>query len=134
MIGFWNAMPTRSFDSFSCTISDRTTKKGAPEVGAAVGQKMTKLGLWAQLATMASFGGVFRIAPPITVTEEELKLGLGMMERAFASTPGTQPLYDVESDTSSVQQQGIGSKDPERAMVYCKVLVHKDSIYRGQIK
>lgn len=32
------------------------------------------------------------------------------------------------------EQQGIGSKDPERAMVYCKVLVHKDSIYRGQIK
>ncbi|KAI7537952.1 PLP-dependent transferase [Hortaea werneckii] len=91
-------------------VSDRTTKKGAPEVGAAVGQKMTELGLWAQLATMASFGGVFRIAPPITVTEEELKLGLGMMEKAFASTPGTQPLYDVEGDTPSAQHQGITSK------------------------
>ena len=32
------------------------------------------------------------------------------------------------------EQQGIGSKDPERAVVYCKVLVHKDSVYRGQIK
>ena len=32
------------------------------------------------------------------------------------------------------EQQGIGSKDPERAMVYCKVLVHKDSIYRRQRK
>ena len=30
------------------------------------------------------------------------------------------------------EQQGIGSKDPERAIVYCKVLVHKDSIYRRQ--
>ncbi|KAK5127650.1 hypothetical protein LTR85_006991 [Meristemomyces frigidus] len=77
-------------------VADRTTKEGAPEVGSAVGQRMTELGLWAQLATMASFGGVFRIAPPITVTEEELELGLGIMEEAFALTPGTMPLYEVD--------------------------------------
>jgi hypothetical protein len=43
---------------------------------------------------MASFGDVFRIAPPITVTEEQLKLALAIIEEALRTTPGTIPLYD----------------------------------------
>ena len=74
-------------------VADRATKAGAPELGDAVAKKMTELGVWAQLATMASFGGVFRIAPPLTTTDEELEFGLDIMEEAFASTPGTMPLY-----------------------------------------
>lgn len=37
-------------------VADRTTKEGNIELGAQIGQKMTEMGLWAQLATMASFG------------------------------------------------------------------------------
>lgn len=74
-------------------VGDRKTKVGAPEVGAAVSNKMMEMGLWAQLATMASFGGVFRIAPPITVTEEQLDLALAIIEEALRTTPGTMPLY-----------------------------------------
>jgi 4-aminobutyrate aminotransferase-like enzyme len=77
-------------------VGDRVAKTGAPQVGAAVSNKMVEMGLWAQLATMASFGGVFRIAPPITVTEEQLDLALEIMEEAFRSTPGTIPLYPQE--------------------------------------
>lgn len=73
-------------------VSNRETKAGAPEVASSLANKMVELGLWAQLATMASFGGVFRIAPPITVTEAELDYGLDIIEKAFASTPGTMPL------------------------------------------
>jgi 4-aminobutyrate aminotransferase-like enzyme len=76
-------------------VGDRATKAGAPEVGAAVAAKMVELGLWAQLATMASFGGVFRVAPPITVTEAQLEEALGIMEEAFRVTAGTMPLYDL---------------------------------------
>jgi 4-aminobutyrate aminotransferase-like enzyme len=76
-------------------VGDRATKVGAPEVGAAVAARMVELGLWAQLATMASFGGVFRVAPPITVTEEQLEEALGIMEEAFRVTAGTMPLYDL---------------------------------------
>jgi len=75
-------------------VGDRKTKVGAPEVGKAVSDKMVELGLWAQLATMASFGGVFRLAPPITVTEEQLDLALAIMEEALRMTPGTMPLYN----------------------------------------
>lgn len=75
-------------------VGDRKTKVGAPEVGKAVSDKMVHMGLWAQLATMASFGGVFRLAPPITVTEEQLDRALAIMEEALRTTPGTMPLYD----------------------------------------
>ena len=54
-------------------VADRETKEGAPKLGDAIAKKMTELGVWAQLATMASFGGVFRIAPPLTTTDEELE-------------------------------------------------------------
>lgn len=77
-------------------VGNRKTKVGAPEVGAAVSNKMMEMGLWAQLATMASFGGVFRIAPPITVTEEQLDLALAIVEEALRTTPGTMPLYSQE--------------------------------------
>ncbi|KNG47098.1 2,2-dialkylglycine decarboxylase [Stemphylium lycopersici] len=82
-------------------VSDRKTKAGAPEVGAAVSRKMEKMGLWAQLATMASFGGVFRIAPPITVTEEQLDLALSIIEEALRTTPGTMPLYTGDGEPVS---------------------------------
>lgn len=76
-------------------VKDRTTKEAAPELGAAVAERMVEMGLWAQLATMASFGGVFRIAPPITITEQELTDGLEIMEKAFKDTPSSMPLYEA---------------------------------------
>ena len=84
-------------------VADRSTKAGAPQVGDAVAGKMIELGVWAQLATIASFGGVFRIAPPLTTTEEELERGLAIMEEAFASTPGTMPLYEATSAAPVVE-------------------------------
>jgi 4-aminobutyrate aminotransferase-like enzyme len=81
-------------------VGNRETKEGAPEVGTAVAEKMMAMGLWAQLSTMKSFGGVFRIAPPITVTEEQLDLALDIMEEALRTTPGSMPLYRHE-DTAA---------------------------------
>lgn len=59
---------------------------------------MVEMGQWAQLATMASFGGVFRIAPPITATEEQLNLALAIIEEAL-KIPGAMPLYE-QKETS----------------------------------
>ena len=53
---------------------------------------MMEMGLWAQLATIASFGGVFRIAPPLTVTEDQIDRALAIIEEALRKTPGTQAL------------------------------------------
>ncbi|KAF2496179.1 dialkylglycine decarboxylase [Lophium mytilinum] len=78
-------------------VVDRATKEPGLELGDRIGRQMTELGLWAQLGTMQSFSGVFRIAPPITITEEELEEGLEIMEKAFALTEGTLPLYQLSS-------------------------------------
>ena len=74
-------------------VADRGTKEPAPELGAKLSEKMIELGLSANLASMKSFGGVFRIAPPLIITDEQLDLGLAIMEKAFRVTEGTQPLY-----------------------------------------
>ncbi|KAF7891766.1 hypothetical protein EAF00_008068 [Botryotinia globosa] len=73
-------------------VKDRATKEPAPELGAELTKKLTELGLSANLSTMKSFGGVFRIAPPITITDEELMAGLRIFEEALRTTPGTMPI------------------------------------------
>jgi 4-aminobutyrate aminotransferase-like enzyme len=73
-------------------VEDRETKTPALALAKAIGDRAYELGLWANLSSHPSFGGVFRIAPPITITEEQLLSGLGIMEEAFAMTPGTMPM------------------------------------------
>ncbi|KAF7861871.1 hypothetical protein EAF04_007753 [Stromatinia cepivora] len=73
-------------------VKDRITKEPAPELGEALTARMSELGLSANLSTMKSFGGVFRIAPPITITDEELMAGIGIFEEALKTTPGTMQI------------------------------------------
>ncbi|KAK6356454.1 hypothetical protein TWF718_000813 [Orbilia javanica] len=74
-------------------VTDRVTKTPGLELGNRIGERLADLGVWAQLGTLQSFAGVFRIAPPITITKEELEEGLEIMEQAFATTEGSMPLY-----------------------------------------
>lgn len=74
-------------------VGNRETKAPALELGRQIADKMYDRGLWANLSSHASFGGVFRIAPPIVITKEQLDEGLEIMERAFQTTEGTMPLY-----------------------------------------
>ncbi|KAJ5349949.1 Pyridoxal phosphate-dependent transferase major region subdomain 2 [Penicillium brevicompactum] len=73
-------------------VEDRETKTPALALGKAIGDRAYELGLWANLSSHPSFGGAFRIAPPITITEQELLCGLEILEEAFATTPGTLPV------------------------------------------
>ncbi|KIX99518.1 uncharacterized protein Z520_05094 [Fonsecaea multimorphosa CBS 102226] len=74
-------------------VGDRVTKSPAIELARNISRKMYELGLWANLSSHSSFGGVFRIAPPIVITREQLDLGLEIMEKALQTTEGTMPLY-----------------------------------------
>ncbi|KAL2423968.1 2,2-dialkylglycine decarboxylase [Exophiala dermatitidis] len=74
-------------------VSDRENKAPAVELGRKLADKMYELGLWANLSSHSSFSGVFRIAPPIVITKEQLDQGLEIMERAFSETEGSMPLY-----------------------------------------
>jgi len=73
-------------------VANRETKEPDFELGEVLAKKMLELDLSANLATMKSFGGVFRIAPPITITDEELEMGLEIFGNALKSTYGTMPL------------------------------------------
>jgi 4-aminobutyrate aminotransferase-like enzyme len=74
-------------------VADRRTKQPDLEVAKSIGDKAYELGVWANLSSHPSFGGTFRIAPPITITREQLEFGLNVLENAFAATAGSQPLY-----------------------------------------
>lgn len=71
-------------------VLDRTTKKGADRLGAAVTRRCLDLGLHLNVVQLPGMGGVFRIAPPLTSTEQEISLGLEMLDAALvqATTDG----------------------------------------------
>ncbi|OAA70604.1 Aminotransferase class-III [Cordyceps fumosorosea ARSEF 2679] len=74
-------------------VTDRTSKTPGTELARRIGDRVFEHGLWANLSSHPSFGGVFRIAPPITVTAAQIEEGLDILERAFAETEGSLPLY-----------------------------------------
>lgn len=67
-------------------VADRSSRKPAPELGAAVSRRCFELGLSMNIVQLPSMGGVFRIAPPLTVSDQEIDLGLDILERALRET------------------------------------------------
>ncbi|MEV6134858.1 aspartate aminotransferase family protein [Nocardia sp. NPDC051990] len=64
-------------------VLDRETKQGSDELGAAVTRRCLELGLHMNIVQLPGMGGVFRIAPPLTATEDELALGLSILDQAI---------------------------------------------------
>ena len=69
-------------------VGDRASKKPAPELGAAITRRCFELGLSMNITALPGMGGVFRIAPPLTITDDELDLGLAILDEAMADTSG----------------------------------------------
>jgi 2,2-dialkylglycine decarboxylase (pyruvate) len=69
-------------------VADRDSKKAAPELGHAISRRCFELGLSMNIVQLPSMGGVFRIAPPLTVSDAELDLGLEILGRALADARG----------------------------------------------
>lgn len=74
-------------------VSDRETKAPAIEFGKKLSARMMDLGLSASIAARTTFSGCIRIAPPLTITDEELAMGLAIFDEALKSTDGSMPLY-----------------------------------------
>jgi 2,2-dialkylglycine decarboxylase (pyruvate) len=66
-------------------VADRETRAPAPELGAAITRACMSLGLSMNIVQLPAMGGVFRIAPPLTVSEAEIDLGVELMDAALAS-------------------------------------------------
>jgi 2,2-dialkylglycine decarboxylase (pyruvate) len=64
-------------------VADRQSKTPAPELGAALTRRCMELGLSMNVVQLPGMGGVFRIAPPLTVSDAEIDLGLELLTRAF---------------------------------------------------
>ncbi|MFF8788827.1 aspartate aminotransferase family protein [Streptomyces sp. NPDC015125] len=64
-------------------VVDRETKQTSDELGARVTRRCLELGLHMNIVQLPGMGGVFRIAPPLTATEDELSLGLTMLDTAI---------------------------------------------------
>jgi 2,2-dialkylglycine decarboxylase (pyruvate) len=65
-------------------VKDRATREPAPELGAAITRECMRLGLSMNIVQLPGTGGVFRIAPPLTVSDAEIDLGLDLLQRAMA--------------------------------------------------
>jgi 2,2-dialkylglycine decarboxylase (pyruvate) len=64
-------------------VVDRETKQSSDELGARVTRRCLELGLHMNIVQLPGMGGVFRIAPPLTATEDELALGLSILDTAI---------------------------------------------------
>jgi 2,2-dialkylglycine decarboxylase (pyruvate) len=64
-------------------VADRSSRKPAPELGARVSRRCFELGLSMNIVQLPGMGGVFRMAPPLTVSDAELDLGLDILDRAL---------------------------------------------------
>jgi 2,2-dialkylglycine decarboxylase (pyruvate) len=64
-------------------VKDRKSKVPAPALGVAISRRCMELGLSMNIVQLPGLGGVFRIAPPLTVSEAEIDLGLDLLGRAI---------------------------------------------------
>ena len=64
-------------------VLDRGTKEPADRLGAAVTRHSLHLGLHLNVVQLPGMGSVFRIAPALTSTEDEISLGLEMLDTAL---------------------------------------------------
>lgn len=64
-------------------VKSREHKIPDPELGARISARCLELGLSMNIVRVKGFGGVFRIAPPLTVTKEEIDLGVDMLAQAI---------------------------------------------------
>jgi 2,2-dialkylglycine decarboxylase (pyruvate) len=67
-------------------VEDRRSKDPAPELAQRVMARCLELGL--STSVVRGNWGVFRIAPPITITDAEIDLGLSIFEQAMADSLG----------------------------------------------
>ena len=69
-------------------VADRETRASAPDLGAEISRRCLELGLNMNIVQLPGLGGVFRIAPPLTVTKPEIDSGLAILEQVLQECNG----------------------------------------------
>lgn len=66
-------------------VTDKASKTPADALGRAVTAAALDLGLHINIVQLPGLGGVIRMAPPLTIAEDELHLGIDLLEQAIAT-------------------------------------------------
>jgi 2,2-dialkylglycine decarboxylase (pyruvate) len=64
-------------------VKDKVSKAADPELGSRITEAAMQLGLSMNIVNLRGMGGVFRIAPPLTITDAEIDLGLTILRDAI---------------------------------------------------
>jgi 2,2-dialkylglycine decarboxylase (pyruvate) len=67
-------------------VHDRLSKEPDEALGSLVSQRCMELGLSTNIVQLPGMGSVFRIAPPLTISDDEIDLGLSILSDAFESS------------------------------------------------
>lgn len=67
-------------------VTDRQSRQPDHDLGARISAEALKRGLSMNIVKLPGMGGVFRIAPPLTITEAELDGGLGILGEAIEAS------------------------------------------------
>ncbi|MFI8849844.1 aspartate aminotransferase family protein [Streptomyces sp. 891-h] len=70
-------------------VTGPEARGSSSELGARVTRRCLELGLHMNIVQLPGMGGTLRIAPPLTSTEEELSLGLTILDQAINDTSAT---------------------------------------------
>ena len=65
-------------------ISDAATKAPGSDLGQAISDRAMAHGLSCNVVNLPGMGGVFRLAPPVTVSADEIEEGLQILDKAFS--------------------------------------------------
>ncbi|OCF72175.1 hypothetical protein I204_07440 [Kwoniella mangroviensis CBS 8886] len=65
-------------------VLDPETKEPADSLGTAISARAMETGLSCNVVQLKGMGGTFRIAPPLTISEDEIREGVDILDAAFA--------------------------------------------------
>lgn len=64
-------------------VSNREKKTPSSELGDLIADRCLELGLSMNIVRVKGYGGVFRIAPPLSISREEIDLGVSILDQAI---------------------------------------------------
>lgn len=70
-------------------VKDRESKVPDPDLGNSISDRCLELGLSMNIVRIKGYAGVFRIAPPLTITMEEIDLGISILDRSIGDCVGS---------------------------------------------
>ncbi|GII81915.1 aspartate aminotransferase family protein [Sphaerisporangium rufum] len=70
-------------------VTDKKSKTPADELGKAITAACLDRGLHMNIVQLPGMGGIFRIAPPLTITDDELHAGLDILEASLKAVLAT---------------------------------------------